>query len=144
MKRFLSLVLALAVVLCCQSAFAAVAFEKSVIYDSITALFEENFTDYEPEFEYDAESSVFIVSLASPDGSAMALMLENEDSLSSWESMTENMNSIGKSVIELFETSGYESVHFGLMLRSDANEENILFSSLDGYTLYNVTDDLSD
>lgn len=33
MKRFLSLVLALAVVLCCQSAFAAVAFEKSVIYD---------------------------------------------------------------------------------------------------------------
>ena len=34
MKRFLSLVLALAVVLCCQSAFAAVAFEKSVIYDS--------------------------------------------------------------------------------------------------------------
>lgn len=141
MKKVLAICLCVCLLVACQGALAADSFQSSAVY----SLLESTLTDYLAEFtltdEYLADNKIWSISIDAPEGCANALAAENQKTVKTWKSLTENLSDLIAIFADILETGGYGSVLCQFIIRSDSDDDSILFSNVNGITMYDVLDD---
>lgn len=117
-------------------------FLESDSYKNVKRIIMENMGDYNPEFEYDAESDLLYIYLDAPEGAAYALVSAPAVMADSWAVVVDNFCNLSDVAHTAFVNEGYDT-GCALMMISDANSDNILLSCLNGVVIYNVMDDLN-
>lgn len=144
MKKFLAICLSVCLLAGCHGALAAVSFEDSAIYNKLAGTFGGTFSENSLVYGYNADTKVWSFIIDAPEGSAVALELKNEVMLASWQKLRETLEGLMETTADLLEEAGYGSVLCLFMLRSDVKEDSILYLNLNGTTLYDAADALSD
>lgn len=138
MKKFLCSALFAIMLFSCVTAAFAETFTESIAYKVIVAEIDTSLANWEPKYEYDDESKLFVISLGCPDGTAASLLLGPVPD--SWQTVCDAMNQLCTTVKDALTTAGHKDVQVSVVLRNDANEDNILFASFMGVTFFNAAD----
>ena len=117
------------------------AFASSSTYTAICAIFQENFADNNPTFDFDAENNIFYVSITAPEGTAAALATNPDALADSWEELKYSFCYLSEEVQNLLTTAGFPDVSCCIVLLNDANTDNVLLGIMYGEVIYDVMEE---
>ena len=101
---------------------------------SAESAFGENYEVHRP----DDESNIWRVDVWQ-DGTIMSMMAsKSSNNIATWTQLKDNANVACKSLMKILDASGLEDSHIMLNLLNDMNNDNVLFTSYDGMTVYDV------
>lgn len=114
-----------------------IALAEVALRQSVASAFGENYKIYRP----DDEANIWRIDVWK-DGMTMSMVASKSSSNTvAWTQLKDNANVACKSLMKILDASGLEDSHIMLNLLNDMNHDNMLFSSYDGVTVYDVMND---
>lgn len=115
------------------------SFTSSLSYATVREIINANMSDMAPEFVFDSESGILFIYVTAPEGTAYSLVMNVDGITEGWAEIRTSMCNLSLNCYELFCAEGYDDIYCCIMLRSDANAENVLLGVMNGETLYDCT-----
>lgn len=113
-------------------------FTASASYLLVQQLINESMADMNPQYEYNADSGIFYISLTAPDGTAYAIATNPGGISDSWATLSSSLCSLTTSATTLFSSDGFSEVSCCIMLLNDTNTDNVLLGILNGAVIYDI------
>lgn len=112
-------------------------FGISETFEEMQMIVDTAFSNFQPQMAYDADNRMVVIDLTAVYGTARSLRFERDAILGNWNTAINELNIFSQSACETIKEAGFE-VGCTVNLTSDSDPNQILFTSVNGFTTYNI------